>query len=101
MSEFMLDSGHHWMRDCDQCGGWHHCSAPKDEDSVDDWECPTCVQHERVEAAANATLQRKDELIRELAEALVLANRRPKDPSWLTTNEARQIADALRRAGRL
>jgi hypothetical protein len=34
----MMDSGHRWMRDCTECGGWHHCATPKHDASVvDEW----------------------------------------------------------------
>lgn len=44
----MKDSGHHWMRQCDSCGGWHHCPAPQDPDAEPSWMCDACKDAEDV-----------------------------------------------------
>lgn len=43
MSQFMKDSDHRWMRDCDVCTGWHYCAAPDDVGAAKDWTCETCA----------------------------------------------------------
>lgn len=47
MSEFILDSGHHWMQTCDACdGAFHTGKRPKREEQTDapDFVCAHCAQ---------------------------------------------------------
>jgi len=44
MSQYMKDSGHWWMRTCDDCGGAFACEAPSDSDAESDWACETCTE---------------------------------------------------------
>ena len=43
MSEYLRDSGHHWMHTCDACGGAFGCAAPDDEEAEPAWTCETCA----------------------------------------------------------
>lgn len=67
----MMDSGHRWMRDCNECLGWHHCAAPKHDASVvEDWVCAPCV---RARAALSEAEQERDDAVADNA-ALVERN---------------------------